>query len=71
MLGKLEVGEIAAREVGLGNLVLGKLRWGNDLTPLFSFRAFLNNLCDFRLLHPRARSGCVTQCPNLNYFQKK
>ena len=33
MLGKLAAGEVAVEEVGIGEIVLGKLRWVNDLTP--------------------------------------
>ena len=36
MLGKLVVGEIVVGEVVTGENVLGKLRWGNDLTPLYT-----------------------------------
>ena len=45
MLGKLAVweiavGEVVTREIAVGEVVtgesvLGKLRWGNDLTPIF------------------------------------
>ena len=35
MLGKLVVGEIAVGEVVTGETVLGKLRWGNNLTPIY------------------------------------
>ena len=36
MLGKLVVGEIAVGEVVTGETVLGKLRWGNNLTPIYT-----------------------------------
>ena len=34
MLGKLAAGEIAVVEVVTGEIVLEKLCWGNDLTPI-------------------------------------
>ena len=34
MLGKLAAWEIAVREVVTGEIVLGKLCWGNDLPPI-------------------------------------
>jgi len=34
VLGKLAAGEVAVWEAVTGEIVLGKLRWRNDLTPL-------------------------------------
>ena len=34
-VGEVVTGEIAVGEVVTGESVLGKLRWGNDLTPIF------------------------------------
>ena len=35
MLWKLAAGEVAFEEVVTGEIVLGKLRWGNDLTKYY------------------------------------
>ena len=48
LLGKLVTGEVSVREIsGWGNyclgscdFVLGKLRWGNDLTPQYVLSLF-------------------------------
>ena len=43
MLGKLVVGEIAVGEVVTWEIVLGKLGWGNDLTPGILYMQYLNH----------------------------
>ena len=39
-LGKLSIGEVADGEVVYGEVVMGKLRWGNNLTPIFGFHVY-------------------------------
>ena len=39
-MGKLSIGEVADGELVFGEVVMGKLRWGNNLTPIFGLQVY-------------------------------